>query len=78
MILEVRDFGRGIPPQLLTASNPLTPDSGVGLAGIRERLDELQGRLEIEAAGPGTMLRATVPLQDPNSVYLDNFNFTYQ
>jgi two-component system NarL family sensor kinase len=61
VVLEVRDFGRGMP-QLLTVSGPSTPDSGVGLAGMRERLNELRGRLEIQAASPGTVLRATVPL----------------
>jgi hypothetical protein len=37
-------------------------DSGVGLAGMRERLHELNGILEIEQANPGTRLRAIVPL----------------
>ena len=38
------------------------PESGVGLAGMRERLTELEGELEIESADPGIRLRATVPL----------------
>ena len=61
-ILEVRDYGRGIPKHLLNGSNR---DSGVGLAGMRERLNDLKGQLEIEPADPGTRLRAIVPLFVP-------------
>jgi two-component system, NarL family, sensor kinase len=61
-ILEVRDYGRGIPKRLLTRMGAPVRDSGVGLAGMRERLNELKGDLEIEAADPGTRLRAVVPV----------------
>jgi signal transduction histidine kinase len=33
------------------------------LAGMRERLHELDGSLEIESDGNGTSMRATVPLR---------------
>ena len=36
--------------------------TGVGLAGMRERLNELNGNLEIESDSHGTSLRAIVPL----------------
>ena len=61
VILEVRDYGRGIPEELLSRSGPIR-DFGVGLAGMRERVNELKGDLEIASADPGTMLRAIVPL----------------
>jgi signal transduction histidine kinase len=61
-ILEVRDYGRGIRNELLSCLGPLGRDSGVGLAGMRERLNELKGGLEIEQADPGMRLRAIVPL----------------
>jgi len=61
-ILEVRDYGRGMPKEMLNRLGPLAQDSGVGLAGMRERLNELRGGLEIEAADPGMRLRAVVPL----------------
>ena len=60
-ILEVRDYGRGIPKELLSHSG-LVRDSGVGLAGMRERMNDLKGDLEIASADPGTRLRAIVPL----------------
>jgi len=37
-------------------------ETGVGLAGMRERMHELTGKLEIDSDGRGTMVRATVPL----------------
>jgi two-component system, NarL family, sensor kinase len=61
LILEVRDYGRGIPGEWLSRNGPPVRDSGVGLAGMRERLNELKGRLELEPADPGTRLRAIVP-----------------
>ena len=61
-ILEVRDYGRGIPKRLMTRLGTPVRDCGVGLAGMRERLNELKGGLEIEPADPGTRLRAIVPV----------------
>lgn len=62
VILEVRDYGRGISKELLSRRGAPFRCSGVGLAGMRERLNELKGGLEIESADPGTRLRAIVPL----------------
>ena len=62
VILEVRDYGRGIPLELLSRLGQSVRDSGVGLSGMCERLNELKGDLEITLADPGTRLRAIVPL----------------
>jgi two-component system, NarL family, sensor kinase len=61
-ILEVRDFGRGIPPERLFRLRETSAEPGVGLAGMRERLNELNGKLEIESDGHGTRIRAIIPL----------------
>lgn len=61
VVLEVRDFGKGIPEDLLSL-NKAGSKIGVGLAGMHERLIELDGKLEMESDGSGTSLRATVPL----------------
>jgi two-component system NarL family sensor kinase len=61
-ILEVKDFGRGIPAERLVRLRENSAETGVGLAGMRERMNELNGKLEIESEGHGTTLRATVPL----------------
>jgi two-component system NarL family sensor kinase len=62
VILEIRDFGKGIPEERLRLLRGVTAETGVGLAGMRERLHELNGRLDIESDGRGTNMRATVPL----------------
>jgi two-component sensor histidine kinase len=62
VILQVRDFGKGIPEERLQLLSGLGAGTGVGLAGMRERLHELNGRLEMESDGHGTTMRAIVPL----------------
>jgi anti-sigma regulatory factor (Ser/Thr protein kinase) len=62
VILEVRDFGKGIPEERLQLLSGLGAGGGVGLAGMRERLHELNGKLEIESNGHGTTMRAIVAL----------------
>ncbi len=58
--LEVSDSGRGMPPEV--ASGRDLARMGVGIAGMRERLQELEGRLEIESGPGGTTVRAWVPV----------------
>jgi len=62
VILEIRDFGKGIPEERLRLLQGASAKAGVGLAGMRERLRELNGKLEIESDARGTSMRATVPL----------------
>ena len=38
---------------------------GIGLAGIRERVKELGGTLEITSTDAGTMLTACIPIVEP-------------
>jgi two-component system, NarL family, sensor kinase len=61
-ILEIADRGCGIPTELLQRLSEGCAEIGVGLAGMRERLRELDGNLEINSDGSGTSLRAIVPL----------------
>jgi two-component system NarL family sensor kinase len=58
--LTVQDFGMGVPREVLDRFWK-TGNVGVGLAGIRERLKELGGSLEIESNLDGTILKATIP-----------------
>jgi two-component system, NarL family, sensor kinase len=62
VILQISDRGRGIPEELLQRLGEGSVELGVGLAGMRERLDEFSGALEINSSGSGTTLRAIVPL----------------
>jgi anti-sigma regulatory factor (Ser/Thr protein kinase) len=61
IVLEIRDDGSGIPAERLARLRYTAAETGVGLAGMRERMNELNGKLEIESDGHGTTMRAIVP-----------------
>ncbi|HKV81554.1 MAG TPA: ATP-binding protein [Candidatus Sulfotelmatobacter sp.] len=61
VILEVRDYGRGIPQELLRCFQEEGTGGGVGLTGMRERVSELGGRLTISAADPGIAVSVSMP-----------------
>ena len=61
--LDVSDGGSGSQPR--PAANKLTeqvPDVGVGVSGMRIRLEQLRGNLQIDSGPTGTRVTATVPL----------------
>jgi signal transduction histidine kinase len=58
--LIVKDDGAGIPRAALERFRG-GHAGGIGLAGMRERLAELNGDLEVESGASGTTIRATVP-----------------
>jgi signal transduction histidine kinase len=64
VLIEVQDQGKGIPleKQLELSSSGRT---GVGFRGMRERLRQLGGTLEIRSDGAGTVVSATLPLRNP-------------
>jgi len=51
------DQGRGFPPGRVDQGIAL----GVGIAGMRERAQELGGRLEVESKSGRTTVRAVLP-----------------
>jgi len=59
--LEIRDNGKGIPQDRLHRVTEGAPEVGVGLAGMRERLREMNGSLEIQSDASGTTLLITAP-----------------
>ncbi|HEV3061005.1 MAG TPA: ATP-binding protein [Vicinamibacterales bacterium] len=64
LALEITDNGRGMPADVLSTVTSGSGAPGVGLAGMRERLQQLGGALHIESNDRGTTLRATVPLPE--------------
>jgi signal transduction histidine kinase len=54
--LEVGDQGRGIPPG--------KGNSGVGIAGIRERVRLLKGTVTIRSDASGTIIRISLPMPE--------------
>lgn len=63
--LSMRDYGKGIPREVVDTENGFGNKVGVGLRGMRERVRQLGGKLSISLAQPGTILEASVPLTEP-------------
>lgn len=62
--LEVADNGCGIPPQKLTSRQENTT-IGIGILGMRERMRQLGGQLEISSAKQeGTIVQVILPLSE--------------
>jgi PAS domain S-box-containing protein len=61
-ILQIKDHGKGIPSAILEESGESGRRAiGVGLRGMRERLGQLGGRLEISSTEHGTTVTAMAP-----------------
>ena len=58
--IEVRDEGKGISPDRLAEIQARS--SGVGIAGMRERLRQFCGTIKIESDQFGTRVLATIPI----------------
>jgi two-component system NarL family sensor kinase len=66
IVLTVRDYGRGIPEEILRNFHEHGSGVGVGLSGMRERMNELGGNLELASDHTGTVVTATLPLSNPH------------
>lgn len=65
--LEVQDDGKGIGAAALAAKPSDEISLGVGIPGMRERLRELGGSLEIQSSERGTLVVAHMPLSEARS-----------
>jgi signal transduction histidine kinase len=63
VVLKIRDYGKGISPELVSNFEGKGTNSGVGLAGMRERMRDLGGQLNIQPCTPGTLISVAMPLQ---------------
>jgi two-component system, NarL family, sensor kinase len=63
--LDVSDKGRGIAagPDAHGTNAPKGARLGVGILGMRERMTQFGGTLEVESSGQGTTVRAKIPLR---------------
>jgi PAS domain S-box-containing protein len=64
IVMTVRDFGRGIPPDRLQSFLKRNEGVGVGLGGMRERARELGGSLNLMPAenNKGTIVSVEIPI----------------
>lgn len=60
--VTVKDDGKGIDEQI----TQMRPESiGVGIGGMRQRVNELGGSLRLANANPGTLVEVVIPLPQP-------------
>ncbi len=64
VIEEIQDFGRGMP----SAGGAIKPDAlrGVGIGGMRARIRQLGGSMQIDSSSRGTVVRVTLPIEAGN------------
>ena len=60
--LEVSDRGRGMDQTAVERGRSARTRLGVGILGMRERMTQLGGKLEVESNSSGTTVRAAIPL----------------
>ncbi len=60
--LEISDNGKGIPREHLQRFDASSNKAGVGITGMRERVRELGGHLEINSLHPGTTICVALPI----------------
>jgi signal transduction histidine kinase len=77
VILAVSDDGRGLHADVLERFRG-GHAGGIGLAGMRERLAELGGRLEVDSGPTGTRIRAILPTHecDPANAAPENISIS--
>ena len=61
--LEVSDRGCGMDKKAIERGNGSGTRLGVGILGMRERMTQLGGKLEIESSSSGTTVRVSIPLR---------------
>jgi two-component system sensor histidine kinase DegS len=69
--LRVRDHGVGLPPELIQNFNANGTNVGVGLAGMKGRVRERNGKFEIRSDSTGTLISATFPVVADSSASTD-------
>ena len=66
LVLEVTDQGKGFDSGRLQNRKAGVEGLGVGITGMRERVRQLGGTLEIFQARPGTLIKAAFPITEVN------------
>lgn len=66
--VSIRDFGKGIPADLLRDIEQSSAGAGVGLGGMRERVSELGGHFVLESGPEGTVVNVSVPISPEESL----------
>ncbi len=67
IVMEITDEGRGMGSENLSKRLARSGTLGVGILGMRERMRQLRGRLEITSSDRGTTIRAVLPRKEEQS-----------
>jgi two-component system, NarL family, sensor kinase len=63
--LKIADQGKGIHAEILKSSRKAVAPIGVGIQGMKERMRQLSGRLEVTSRpNQGTLITATLPIRE--------------
>ncbi len=65
--LRVRDHGKGLSEERLKGNDDTPVAFGVGIYGMRERVRQLGGHMEIVSGNPGTIVEVSLPLTPGSS-----------
>jgi two-component system NarL family sensor kinase len=66
--LKIADQGKGIRAEILKSSRRAVAPIGVGIQGMKERMRQLSGRLEVTSRpNQGTLITATLPIREPRA-----------
>jgi len=65
--LQIQDKGRGMLVSNNGGSSLKLAKAGVGIQGMRERVKQLGGQLEIQSSENGTVVTASLPIVAPVS-----------
>lgn len=67
VVMRIRDYGKGMSEAMLERLQNNSGDMGLGISGMKERLRELGGRLEIHSNAKGTLIEAVLPIAESTS-----------
>jgi len=62
--VKVQDHGKGMASPELAGQSGDFPTPGVGISGIRERVRQLGGQMQIRSGGSGTAVNVVFPLEE--------------
>ena len=75
--LEIGDYGKGIRAEILKSSRDAVAPLGVGIQGMKERMRQLSGRLEVTSRrNEGTVVTATLPIREQRAESESASDFT--
>jgi signal transduction histidine kinase len=62
LTLRICDYGRGFPSEIIASSGNSRATVGVGIAGMRERVRQMKGKLEFASGVSGTCITVVLPI----------------